>query len=174
MTIEDDIVGLKRRASFFISQRRKDLDLYQLLADTLAICERASLEGEVNRLKAEFLARRKDEGRRVYFEGDPDVYLIVGRAVFEPEINRAASWRYTATLREASKLQLRSGDLVEYLRTNGGVNALFKARPVEARTSTTKVLNLTRPITVPKEQNFKVTLRRNSRGFFDVMEGPSG
>lgn len=169
MSIESDIAALKSRAAFFISQRRKDIDLYQVLADCMSICERASLDGEVDRLRREFLDRQKDDGRRAYFEGDPDVYLIVGRSVFEPEVNRAACWRYTATMREAAKRQIRSGELVEWLRSSGGINALFRARPVEARTARTKTLHLNAPIEIPKDKPFTLTLRRDDRGFFDVM-----
>lgn len=169
MTIESDIADLKGRAAFFISQRRKDIDLYQVLADCMAICERASLEGEVDRLRRDFLARQKDEGRRAYFEGDPDVFLIVGRSVFEPEVNRAACWRYTATMREAAKRQIRSTDLVEWLRSQGGINALFRARPVEARTARTKTLHLNEPLDVPKDEPFTITLKRDARGFFDLV-----
>lgn len=169
MSIESDIAALKSRAAFFISQRRKDIDLYQVLADCMAICERADLDGEVQRLRSDFLARQKQEGRRAYFEADPDVFLIVGRSVFEPEVNRAACWRYTATMREAAKRQIRSGELVEWLRSSGGINALFRARPVAARTARTKTLHLNAPIDIPKGEPFTLTLRRDDRGFFDVL-----
>ncbi|MBA4282018.1 hypothetical protein [Ralstonia sp.] len=173
-TFRQDVAALKSRAAFFISQRRKDVDLYQVLADCLAICERAELSGEVEALRGEHLAAERARGKRAYFEQGADVFLIVGRAVFEPEVNRAASWRYTATLREAAKRQIRSVELVEWLREQGGINALFKARPVEARTARTKTLHLNAQVEVPKDGPFTLTLRRDARGFFDVLEAANG
>lgn len=168
--VYEQISDLKRRASFFVSQRRKDIDLYKVLADCMMICERAVAEGMVGSLKKDFLTKRQAEATgRVYFESDPDVYLIVGRLVFEPEVNRAACWRYTATLREASKLGIKSDDLINWLRTNGGINALFKGRQVQARTARTKTLHLNTQVEVPKDRPFTLTLRRDSRGFFDVI-----
>lgn len=168
-TIEQQIADLKGRARFFISQRRKDVNLYQVLADCMAICERAELDGEIDRLRADFLERERATGKRAYFERDADVFLIVGRCVFEPEVNRAACWRYTATMREAAKRQIRSTELVDWLRQEGGINALFRARPVQARTATTKTLHLNAPVEVPKDAPFTITLRRDERGFFDVV-----
>lgn len=168
-TIDDQIAALKGRARFFISQRRKDVDLYQVLADCMAICERAELDGDIDRLRADFIARERATGKRAYFERDADAFLIVGRSVFAPEVNRAACWRYTATMREAAKRQIRPGELVDWLRSQGGINALFKARPVEARTARTKTLHLNAQIKVPKDAAFTITLRRDARGFFDVV-----
>lgn len=172
MTLDDEIADLKRRSKFFVNQRRKDAGLYSVLADCLALCERVAGTPELERIRAATVAAQRADGKRAYFERDPDVYLIVGRAVFEPEANRAASWRYTATLREAAKRGLRSTDLVVWLKENGGINALFRGRPVEARTATTKTLHLKSPVTVPKEGRFSLTLARDARGFFDVVHTP--
>lgn len=160
----------KERAGFFLSQRRKDLDLYGLLADTLAICEHVDAEGLLDTFREQVAAAPANGRNRVYTESGSDVYLVVGRAVFEPEINRAASWRYSATLREAAKRGLHSDRLANWLRGNGGVNALFRARPVKARTARTKPLFLTSQIEVPKDEVFTLRLRRCANGFFDVIE----
>jgi len=169
--VYDRISDLKRRASFFVSQRRKDIDLYEVLADCMAICEQAEAAGMVETLKKDFLIKRQSEATgRVYFETDPDVYLVVGGLVFEPEVNRAACWRYTATLREAAKVGIAAADLTDWLRRNGGINALFKGRPVQARTARTKTLNLNTQVAVPNDSPFTLTLRRDSRGFFDVID----
>jgi hypothetical protein len=171
--IDADISALKKRASFFITQRRKDVDLYQVLADCMALCERARDTGDLPRLQAEFLKSEQARGKRAYFERDADEYLIVGRYVFEPEVNRAACWRYVATMREAAKRQISASQLVEWLRGQGGINALFKTRPVAARTASTKTLHLTSAVTVPKDGPFTLTLRREPNGFFCVVAEPT-
>lgn len=169
-----DVLGtirdLRSRASFFANKRRKDVELYQVLAECLAICETVERERSLPELIEQFLAQRSEgvSGRR-YLESNPDVYLVVGRLVFEQESNRAACWRYTATLREAAQLQIASSGFVEWLRTNGGINALFKARKVAARTAQTKTLHLNNSVEVPKTGVFTLTLQRDHRGFFDVI-----
>jgi len=171
--LDADISALKQRAAFFISQRRKDIDLYDVLADCMALCERARDTGELKRLQDDFLARERAGGRRAYFERNADEYLIVGRYVFEPEVNRAACWRYTATMREAAKRQISPANLVAWLREQGGINALFRTRPVAARTAKTKTLHLTTAVTVPKDAPFTLTLQREPNGFFRVVEPPN-
>ena len=160
----------KERAGFFLSQRRKDLDLYGLLADTLAICEHVESHGLLDVFRGQVAAAPANGRNRVYAEAGSDVFVVVGRAVFEPEINRAASWRYSATMREAAKRGLRSDGLAEWLRGHGGINALFRARPVKARTARTKTLHLTSQIEVSKDEVFTLRLRRRANGFFDVVE----
>ena len=173
ISIYDRVDALRDRATFFVSQRRKDIDLYKVLADCLAICEEASAMGLLDDLKKRVI-QAPDYGRnRQYLNANADVYLVVGRLVFEGEKQRAATWRYTATLREAAKNNIASSDLVDWLRSNGGINALFKARDVKTRTAKTKTLNLNQQIEVPKDGAFTVTLRRDARGFFDVIEGKS-
>lgn len=173
-TIKEHMAEVKARAGFFVTQRRKDRNLYALLAETMALCETVRREGLEEALRQDIVARDLHGRNRVYVEQGSDVFLIVGRFVFEPEINRAASWRYTAALREADKRGLRSDELVEWLRSQGGINALFLARPVQARTARTKTLHLNTQITVPKDGAFTVTLRRDHRGFFDVVEQSNG
>ena len=172
--IENRMRALKTKAGFFVNQRRKDRDLYSLLAETLAVCETVQQGGMAEQLRQAVATRDIDGKNRSYVEQGSDVFVLVGRFVFEPEINRAASWRYSATLREASKRGLDSAGLVQWLRENGGINALFRGRPVQARTARTKTLHLNQQIEVPKGEAFTLTLRRDSRGFFDVMEVNDG
>ncbi len=168
--LQAKMCDLRERASFFRSMRRKDVELYTLLGECLALCEQAERENLTDDLRREYLAATREDGRnRRYFEGAADIYLIVGRAVFESQANRAACWRYTATLREAAKHQIDSTGLAEWLRSNGGVNALFRTRPVQARIATTRTLHLNQSVTIPKDQTFTLTLARDSRGFFDVI-----
>ena len=169
-TVYEQITALKARADQLIRAHRKDADLYQLLADCLHVCEQAIATGSIDNLKGEFITRRRAETkRRVYFEKDADIYLIVGRMVFDEKKNRQAGWRYTATLRQAAQRGVTSGQLPEYLATHGGINSLFKTRPVAARLATTRVLNLNTAVTVIKDTPFTLTLRRDPRGFFDVL-----
>ena len=169
-TVYEQITALQDRADQLIRARRKDADLYKLLADCLHVCEQATATGGVDNLKNEFIARRRAEtARRVYFEKDADVYLIIGRIVFDPKKNREAGWRYTATLREAAKRGITADQLPTYLATNGGINSLFKTRPVAARSITTKVLHLNTPVQITKDTIFTLTLSRDPRGFFNVI-----
>jgi hypothetical protein len=168
-TLFGEIEAVKRRAGFFMSQRRKDLDLYTLLSDTLTLCEQVEAGGHLEAMRRRVAAQPQAGRNRVYTEARSDVYVVVGRAVFEPELNRAASWRYSATLREAAKRQLRGAELGQWLRENGGINALFRARPVAARTARTKTLHLTTQVEVPRVGEVTLRLRRKSNGFFDVV-----
>jgi hypothetical protein len=167
--IRHRINAAKQRAGFFVTQRRRDIDLYALLAECLAACEEAQRSGLESEVRAELATRPLNGRNRTYTEAGSDIFLVIGRYVFEPEINRAASWRYTAVIREAAKIGLASADLVDHLRANGGINALFRARPVVARSARTKTLHLNDPVEVPKDAPFTLTLRRDSRGFFDVV-----
>ena len=168
--IKAQMAEAKKKAGFFVTQRRRDIDLYAMLAETLAVCERVEAEGLEDALREDIAQRDRDGRNRTYVERNSDVYVLVGRFVFEPELNRAASWRYSATLREAAKAGLRSGELADWLRENGGINALFRARPVAARTARTKTLHLNAQVEVPKGRPFQIRLQRDKKGFFDVLE----
>lgn len=170
-TIATDIVAeaskLRDRARFFVTKRRSDVELYRVLADCLSLCEECTRSGGGEELCAAVVNR--PDGRR-YFEADPDIYLIVGRYVFEGEKRRDAAWRYTAVMREAAKMQISGANLAAWLSENGGLNALFRARDVTARTSATRTLHLNQQVTVPKDGEFTLTLRMDRRGFFDVVK----
>lgn len=166
--IFDRIDRAKSRAGFFITQRRRDVDLYGLLAECLTACEEIEAGGLIETVRQRVAEKPTNGRNRTYAEASSDVFVVVGRYVFEPEMNRVASWRYSATIREAAKAGIRGADLVGWLRENGGINALFKGRPVNARTARTKTLNLNQQIEVPKDAPFTLTLQRDHRGFFDV------
>ena len=125
--------------------RQSQIDLYAALANALGLCEACEAEGLTDALRQEVIARGQEGGKRSYFEQSADVYLIVGR-------------------------QIRSAGLVEWLSANGGVNALYNRRPVQARTMTRRTLHLTSPVTVEKGKPFTLTLVSNGQGFFDVVE----
>ncbi len=164
------VAAIKERAHFFMAKRRKDGELYAVLADALALCEYVDRRDLVDVFREEVAGHDRRGRNRVYTERATDVYGVVGRAVFEPELNRGSSWRYCSCLREAAKRQITSNDLVAWLNQHGGLNTLFKTRGVLAKAVTTKTLHLNQPVTVDKEGTFTLTLRRDARGFFDVVD----
>jgi hypothetical protein len=166
-TLSERMAALRRRAGFFASQRRKDVALYGLLADCLALCEEVERDGLLPNLMAQHIG--KAESRR-YFERGADVYLVVGRLVFEDgEKTRAAAWRYTAAMREAAKRQIAPADLAEWLRTEGGINELFRRRPKQPRKRTIRTLSLNSPVPYEDGRELRLVLRADGRGFFDVI-----
>ena len=151
--------------------RRTDGMLYALLGQCLAICEEVLRDGKTEELRQAVEGGNRfvaGKGRR-YVEANTDVYVMLGRYVLQGNDSRNSYYRYAATMREAGKRQISAADLPTWLATNGGVNALFKARPVNARTARTKTLNLNQQVTVPKDGPFTLVLRRDERGFFDVV-----
>lgn len=166
---------VRERACWFGKKRRSDAELYQVLAECMALCEEVERCELLDKLKEDLLKTQvKDTRNRRYIQANADVYLVVGRVIFEDGDGgrRSACWRYSATLREAAKRRIDSADLARWLAQNGGVNTLFRGRPVQARTATTKTLHLNQAITALKREPFTVTLRRDDRGFYDVVEGP--
>lgn len=175
--IHHRIKAAREKASFFVTQRRKDVELYQVLADCLAICEGVSKSGTLDELKRRFIAECKQPGRRKYLESNADVFLVVGRFVFEKDGDsdrRACCWRYTATMREAEKRGIHSSKLVEWMRENGGINSLFRARSVEARSTQTKTLHLNQSITLQKGRKTTITIEMKPNGFCDVLSAHPG
>ena len=164
--LRESLLSLRERAAFFAAKRRSDGELYEVLAACLALCEEIDATDQLEEVKALTIARRSG---RAYFEKGADAPLVVCRYVFETEKRRDACWRYTATLREARKRGLTSATLVEFLALEGGINSLFRGRSVTARSVTTKTLHLNSGVVVPKDETFTLTLRRDHRGFFDVV-----
>ena len=154
--------------------RRADAQLYAILAECLSICEEAQ-ETDSVRVLAEAVAQsvagsEHDNGRgRRYLERRSDVFTVVARAVLEGVDNRNSVYRYALTLREAARRGLTSAVLEDWLLQNGGVNALYRTRPVSARRNTLSTLHLTSPVEVPREGVFTLTLRRSANGYFDVL-----
>jgi hypothetical protein len=149
--------------------RRTDGALYEVLGDCLCLCEEVDRDALHEALRAQLRASGA-QGNRRYVETTADTPILVARYVLEGQDGRNSFYRYAATLREAARRQIRGADLPEWLRKNGGVNALFRTRPVQARTAATKTLHLNEAITVPKDEAFTITLRRDGRGFFDVVK----
>lgn len=164
----------KRAIAGGLPTRRKDKALYGLLAGCMFICEKVERENLHDELRTHIRIsvdirgeNNAGKGRR-YAEKMADVTVLVCRYVLQND-NRNSMYRYAATLREAFKHQIPSTELVEWLTKNGGVNALYKSRPVTARSVKLKVLNLTTAIEVSKVEPFTITLKYNGKGGFDVV-----
>lgn len=166
-TFDEELAALREKAKAF-PVRRSDGELYGLLAAMSAMCERAEAEKRIEELRARALEYALLTGRP-HFQSDADVFIVVGRLVFEGDKGREAAWRYTAALREARRRNIRSEDLARWLSENGGINALFKTRPVERRSRTTRTLHLTSGVEMPKDREITLTLRDNGAGFYDVV-----
>lgn len=167
--LEARMAHIKSRASFFMAKRRKDAELYEVLSETLAICEEVERRGIVEEVRKSVAEQPKNGRNRVFAERGSDVYVIVGRAVFEPEINRGSSWRYSSAMREAAKRQIHSSQLVGWLIENGGINTLFKGRGTFARAVNTRTLHLNNSIEIDKHKPITITIKMDHRGFFDVL-----
>jgi hypothetical protein len=151
--------------------RRKDGTLYALLAKCLAICEKVQRERIEDDLREAVRVRvnirgqnNKGKGRR-YAENGSDAFVLVCRYVLSDDA-RNSPYRYATTLREASRRQIPSDDLFEWLTENGGVQALFLTRPLEAKSARCKIFHLTESIEYPKAGEFTVTLAYDGRGHF--------
>jgi hypothetical protein len=168
MTTLDDLNAIRKDAASLVPNRRDHAALYTLLGRCMVMCERIEREGSLDTVAS--AVRENLSGRnRAYFESGADVYLVVGRYVFEGEKRRDACWRYTATMREAAKRQIKGADLPLWLSKNGGVASLFLERPTKPRSSFVKSLHLTERIAVTTGEPFTVQLVRRQDGKFDVV-----
>lgn len=177
MNIRERLIAARNRASNGgIPIRRKDAALYSLLSECLGICEDVLRDGLLPELREAIRvsvdirgANNAGKGRR-YAETTSDAYILVARAVLSDVDNRNSVYRYAVTLREAGKRQIRSADLVQWLTDNGGVRALYLARPLDACDASTKTLHLNSAVEYPKSGTFTLTLRWDGIGFFDVIK----
>lgn len=96
-----ELTELEERASFFRSERRKDVELYTLLADCMWLAIKVQAEGR----EAEIISALKDKMRRqtnrnrVYVEKSSDAYTIIGRLVFQAPKGASTSSCGSATTR---------------------------------------------------------------------------
>ncbi len=163
---------LKDRAGIFAGTRRRD-DLYAALGACLTLCTDIRLGCREAEVRAALAAKAKGARNRTFAETETDVHVLLCRYIFEHEgESRHAAWRYGASLKEAARRQISGADLPEWLAANGGLRTLFLARPVVARSLSTKTLHLTSAVTVAKDAPFTVTLRYTGQGTFDVVEAP--
>lgn len=158
-----------------VPARRKDSELYRLLADCLAICELVERDGLKERLREEIAVSvnirnqsNKGKGRR-YVELGSDIPVTVCRFVLDGVDNRSSVYRYATCLREAAKRQIRSDALVDWVQKNGGLVTLYQGRKRGVTQFQVKTLHLNSRVNVPKDGMVTLTLRRDMRGFFDVV-----
>lgn len=140
--------------------------LYRILADCLALVERCQANpADHAELRERFMARPA-AGNRRFVERRNEVWNMVTRYVFEP-INpaerthaaRANACRYAMALREAQAKGIGSQQIFTVLSEEGGINALFLARPLERTKIATKALRLRDQIEYPKGGTIRLVLR---------------
>ena len=173
----EDISNLTERASFFRSERRKDIELYELLADYMRLVVRVRTEGKGDEIREALLQklRRQTNANRVYVEKGSDLYTMVGRLVFQAPGDKpgGAPWRCAVAMREAEKRGITPDGFAEFCRTQGGIDILVQQRNNKATRIQVKVLHLTQPVTIEPHGVVHLTLRRDPRGYFDVMHQSS-
>jgi hypothetical protein len=194
MLVNDDLqdrleAARKLADSGGLPVRRKDADLYALLSVCLGICEEviaANREDElreifrvsVDKRNPEVWGRGREEsnngkGRRFAYPSS-DAFILVTRYVLDSEESRANKSRYAQALRVAAERGLRSDSLAAWLSENGGINTLFKSRPVAASEVVVKTLHLNDQVRMPRVGTTTLTLRMDHRGFYDVLEVSNG
>jgi len=161
--------SIKADAKFFVNRRRKDVELYGILAECLSICEQIEAEDRLAEFKSMLLTKPLNGRNRSYVEKDSDVCLVVGRYIFEPELNREACWRYTVVMREAMARQIKSHQLVDYMRKSGGIHSLFQNRDRERVSRGVKTLYLDRQIECSVGETVSLSLMRKNDGSFTVL-----
>jgi hypothetical protein len=171
-SITKEIEALKRAAHAGpIGKRHSSFELYDLLAGCMRVAERCQRDWRARAELEQFFLSQPAVGRR-YVEKGSDEFVLVCRTVF-PTGSRAAersnASRYAHCLREAAKRQIPSSELSRVLRSEGGLNALYMARPLTRTTVSTKCLNLTESVTVPKAGSFTLTLRRTADNRYEVL-----
>jgi hypothetical protein len=164
----------KRASDGGMPVRRKDRQLYGVLADCLTLCEDVEREGLLPELRRAVRVSvdirgqgNAGKGRR-YVETGSDVFILVSRFALEGHDNRNSFYRYASTLREAAKRQIRGADLEEWLSSNGGVKALYLSRPVVTKSYCLRTIHLRDSIEYPRNRSFTITLRWDGQGAFFV------
>lgn len=150
--------------------RRKDAELYSILAEIYRLSHDIDFSSARGTLIRTLADRVSDNRNRVYVQHNTDNHLLVCRYVLEGEDNRNSIYRYAMALKEARKREIPKGGLAAWLCENGGVNRLFKSRPLLKRSYDTSALQLKTRITVPKDRPFTITLQADERGYYDVLD----
>lgn len=150
------------------SQKQASLALYDVLAPCLELCERCERDANEQAELERLFADQPRQGNRRYVEKASDIYVLVCRFVFT-ETDRTNAMRYACALREAGRRQIGSTDLADWLRSNGGVNALYFSRPLDTRVVGSKTLHLHSRISFSRDEPFTLTLRWRTDNRFDVL-----
>lgn len=159
-----------------IGKRQASFVLYSMLGECMDLALRCRREpGAAALLRLKFAEQDLRGRNRRYVERGSDEFTLVCRYVF-PTGSRAAeranASRYAHTLRQADQRGIEPTGLAAWLGQNGGVNALFLARPLDRNTVRTKTLYLDRQIEIGKDATFTLTLRRRVDNCFEVVAGP--
>lgn len=83
--------------------------------------------------------------------------------------DRAKSLRAKAHAGPIGKRQLKPENLPQFLRTQGGLNALYLRRPLTRTSVRTKVLHLTESVEIPKDGEITLALKRTPENTFEVL-----
>lgn len=159
-----------------IGKRQSSFTLYAMLADCMALAQRASVGSAGYDELVALVREQPHEGKGRWTLKGSDEYIVVCRYVFPTgsrSAERANASRYAHALREAAKRRIYPHELAGWLSEHGGINALFLARPGARRTVTTKTLYLSRQIEARDGEAFSIVLRRRTDNLYDVLSGPS-
>lgn len=157
------------RAMMPIRKRGANSELYGALVLALKASELCIEDIEQDVALGKAVAELpKGNKNRQYVERSSDSYQRVCRYIFFGEEHTANVNRYAHALREAGKQGIRSGQLLERLRS-GGVNQFYLKRPLRHDTISTRCIRLSRQITHEKAATFTLTLRRNDDNSYEVL-----
>lgn len=169
--ITDLAIACRQAARAVVNRHQKlaSLDLYRVMAQTMALCETVLKSNSAQIELRDLIAAEPGERNRAYVERGSDAYTLVCRFVFMGDESAANICRYAHALREAAKLEIGSANLFEHLRDRGGVNALYLRRPLDAQTISAKLIRLDRSISFPRNGAFTLSLRRGAHNVFAVL-----
>lgn len=151
-----------------VPMRRTDAALYTLMAECLAIIEDVERDNLHDELRSAIKVDGVGLAGRRYVESKADASIMVCRYVLAGNDTRNSTYRYALSLREARRRQIRSDTLTDWLRSNGGINTLYKTRSTETKSNIVRTLHLNAPVTVTPGEWLNIRIRRDPRGFFDV------
>jgi hypothetical protein len=151
------------------SQKAASLALYGVMATCMELCERCDRDPAEQAQLERLFGEQPRSGNRRYVEKGSDIYVLVCRFVFT-ETDRTNAMRYASALREAGKMQIASSQLSDWMKENGGVNALYFRRPLDTRQVKTKCLRLAKQIQFSRDTPLSLTLRWRDDNTFDVWE----
>lgn len=161
-----------------IGKKRSSFEMYRLLADCMALAvqcraHREDREALINLLRPATRSNPRD--RKGQVNSTSSDFQLVCRFVFQhkgssAKADRSNASRYGKALEEADRRQIGPGHLEGFLRTQGGVNALFLSRPTKRASVRSKTLYLTESVEIPKDGTITLKLRRNPDGSLTVME----
>lgn len=174
MSIAERIERLRQEAHAGpIGKRHSSFRLYEVLADCMDIALRCRRD-PADRAELDRLVREQPKrGKGRWTLRSSDEFIAVCRYVF-PNGSRSAersnSSRYAHCLRQAAERQIAPADLVHFLKTEGGLNVLYLARPLTRTTVSAKTIRFDRAVELPKDGEFTLTLKRQADGSFEVIE----